>query len=175
MRRNSPDKHRKGKPQGRRAHRSREYHERGSYPAQDQSAWQTADPGTEIEATGASPTSAQGGQGRWHPAVDIIEEDSSWLIEVAIPGADDESLQLTRNADHLVIEGELSSPPTGTPIYQERPRGHFLRKVNLPYNSDVRNVEASYYDGLLKINIPKQQHAAGGEDRIEIQSDHGQV
>ncbi|MFO7900911.1 MAG: hypothetical protein R6V58_17855, partial [Planctomycetota bacterium] len=59
------------------------------------------DPGVQLEAQEAAKTEAgglrEGEAGQWHPPVDIIEGDSSWWIEVALPGADSESLQLKRD------------------------------------------------------------------------------
>lgn len=95
----------------------------------------------------------------WMPAVDIREEDSRYLLAADIPGVDRKNVEITLEEGVLTVKGERN---TGTDIsgegYRRRERTHgtFMRQFTLPDTVDAGNISAAVQDGVLEIEIPKQ-------------------
>jgi len=96
----------------------------------------------------------------WTPAVDIHEEDNRYLLTADIPGVHRSDVEITLEDGVLTVKGERK-PETGAAKegYRRRERvyGTFLRQFNLPDTIDTANISAKAEDGVLKIEIPKQE------------------
>jgi HSP20 family protein len=96
----------------------------------------------------------------WTPAVDIHEEDNRYLLTADIPGVNRSDVQITLEDGVLTVKGERK-PETGVVEegYRRRERvyGTFVRQFNLPDTVDTANISAKAEDGVLKIEIPKQE------------------
>lgn len=94
----------------------------------------------------------------WKPAVDVFDADESLIIEVDLPGVnqDDVALYLANNI--LTIEGQRSGPDlSGNELVQERGFGRFQRWIRLPATiDDAAKAQAHLTNGVLRITIPKQ-------------------
>jgi HSP20 family protein len=53
-------------------------------------------------------------------------------------------------------------------LRQERPHGEFSRSVELPFLVEGEKVDASYKDGILRVELPRSK--AAKPVRIQIQS-----
>ena len=95
----------------------------------------------------------------WMPAVDIREEDSRYLLTADIPGVDRKDVEITLEEGVLTVKGERS---TKTEVakegYRRRERtyGTFMRQFTLPETVDTGSISAAIKDGVLEIEIPKQ-------------------
>ena len=95
----------------------------------------------------------------WMPAVDIREEESRYLLAADIPGVDRKNVEITLEEGVLTVKGERN---TGTDISEEgyrrreRTHGTFMRQFTLPDTVDAGNISAAVQDGVLEIEIPKQ-------------------
>jgi len=95
----------------------------------------------------------------WMPAVDIREEDNRYLLAADIPGVDRKNVEITLEEGVLTVKGERN---TGTDISEEgyrrreRTHGTFMRQFTLPDTVDAGNISAAVQDGVLEIEIPKQ-------------------
>lgn len=95
----------------------------------------------------------------WMPAVDIREEDNRYLLTADIPGVDRKNVEITLEEGVLTVKGERN---TETDIsgegYRRRERTHgtFMRQFTLPDTIDAGNISAAVQDGVLEIEIPKQ-------------------
>jgi len=96
----------------------------------------------------------------WTPAVDIHEEDNRYLLTADIPGVSRSDVEITLDEGVLTVKGERK-PETGVSEegYRRRERivGTFLRQFNLPDTVDTANISAKAEDGVLQIEIPKQE------------------
>jgi len=102
------------------------------------------------------------GVGRWALAVDIHEEDGSYVIEADVPGVDAKDIEITSDAGQLTIKGtrgDESVTENGSFKRVERVRGSFYRRFSLPDLADVEQIGASSRDGVLTITIKKQEKA----------------
>ena len=95
----------------------------------------------------------------WMPAVDIREEDSRYLLTADIPGVDRKDVEITLEEGVLTVKGERSTKTEVTEEgYRRRERtyGTFMRQFTLPETVDTGSISATVKDGVLEIEIPKQ-------------------
>ncbi len=102
------------------------------------------------------------------PAVNVVEHKDGFRIEVAAPGLKKEDFKLNLNHNNLTISAYQATQ-------QEQPNDEgrdkekytrrefsyssFQRTFTLPTSVDADNIQASYTDGVLKIEIPKREEA----------------
>jgi HSP20 family protein len=98
----------------------------------------------------------------WAPAVDIHEEENHYVVKADIPGIDPKDIEITMEEGTLTIQGERVSSleDSDKGVHRiERSYGSFVRKFSFPNNVDVDGIQASGKDGVLVINLPKQESA----------------
>ena len=98
--------------------------------------------------------SAQEGQ----LAVDVYQTDSELVIQSTIAGVKTENLDISIEADTVLIRGNRNEPPEQGEknyFYQECYWGPFSRQIILPEETDPSRAEAVMKEGILTIRIPK--------------------
>jgi HSP20 family protein len=105
------------------------------------------------------------------PAVNIAESEGQYHIELAAPGLkkDDFKLDLDRNV--LTISAEKTSEQEDNQRqYNKREYSYtsFVRSFTLPDSADDAQIDASYSDGVLKIDVAKKEEAKSVKRHIEI-------
>ena len=96
----------------------------------------------------------------WVPAVDIREEDTRFVLFADLPGVERSDIDISLEQGVLTIKGERRSESKAqTDGYQrrERMRGTFLRRFTLPDNVNTESISATVKNGVLQIEIPKQE------------------
>lgn len=91
-------------------------------------------------------------------AVNIIDRDDDYLVEMAVPGINKEDIHIELDGNKLSIRGEaIQRKETEQDNYTHREfsYGEFRRSFTLPKDTDVQNIEADYKHGVLKISVPK--------------------
>lgn len=105
------------------------------------------------------------------PAANISESDEKYHIELAAPGLkkDDFKLQLDRNVLSISVE-QRSENADNNKNYNKREFSYssFVRSFTLPESADHANIDATYTDGVLKIDIAKREEARSVSRQIEI-------
>lgn len=95
----------------------------------------------------------------WAPAVDIREQDDSYILRADLPGVDPDNIEVTMEDGVLTIQGhrdeEKEENEQGYSRY-ERVSGSFLRRFSLPDTTNGDEIEAKTNHGVLEIVIPKQ-------------------
>jgi HSP20 family protein len=94
------------------------------------------------------------------PKVDVIEEDKSFEIHLAVPGMNKEDFKIDLNDNYLTISGERKfSKEKKENLYRsfETQYGSFSRSFSLPENVDGEKVTAQYNNGILVVNVPKDE------------------
>jgi HSP20 family protein len=95
---------------------------------------------------------------RLNPAVDVYENDNSYVISAEIPGVDKENISVDLKDNVLTIKGESSCKDEKKEekyFCKERAYGKFQRAFTLPRGADSEKISADYKDGVLKVSIPK--------------------
>ena len=96
----------------------------------------------------------------FNPQVDIAETDSSFEIELAVPGMKKEDFSIDMKKDQLIISGERKRKNEAKELNYhsiETAYGSFKKSFYLPDTIKVDKIEASYVDGILTITLPKDE------------------
>ena len=105
------------------------------------------------------------------PAVNISETENNYHVELAAPGLKKEDFKLNLERNQLSISVEQSADhEDNQKNYSKREYSYssFVRSFTLPESADHAQIEASYTDGVLKIDIAKREEAKAVRRQIEI-------
>ncbi len=106
------------------------------------------------------------------PPVDIEENKDSYTISAEMPGMNqnDVNVYVEKHVLHIEslkkTEEEKKDEDGKKYLLRERNTTHFERSFTLPEDANVEAINASFKDGMLKLNIPKV--AASQPRKIEI-------
>ncbi len=102
---------------------------------------------------------------------DIKETENGYMLEASLPGFKKEDITLEINKDVLVINAkkdqEVKEENNGY-LRREINRGQFRRSFNVD-GIKVEDINAKYENGILEVNLPKQEEKAKHNKLIEIQ------
>lgn len=105
------------------------------------------------------------------PAVNIMESEEGFTVELAVPGFKKEEIKIELDKDVLTISSEMKQEETNVD-YTRREFHHssFTKKFQLPENLvNGEKVQARYEDGILRVELPKMEEAKAKPARaIEI-------
>jgi len=113
------------------------------------------------------------------PAMNVLENDKEYKLEVAAPGMCKDDFKVHLNKDgNLVIEMEKKECDCKGKE-EDKKECRFLRKefsyskfsqtLLLPDNADKEGIEAQVNNGILKVIIPKLEKAKVEDTRREIE------
>jgi HSP20 family protein len=97
------------------------------------------------------------------PRVDILEEDKTFEVHVAVPGMNKDDFKIDLNDNFLTISGErkLTHEKKENNFHAvETQYGTFSRSFSLPENVDANKISAKYVNGILEVTIPKDEKKA---------------
>lgn len=105
------------------------------------------------------------------PAVDVIEDTSGIILYADLPGVTKEKLNMQIQSDSLIIEGELSLdiPKDLKASWSEVSSPRYRRTFTLSKELDAEKVTAELKQGVLKVRIPKAEHALPRKIPIKVQ------
>lgn len=95
------------------------------------------------------------------PPVDVTEDGSGITLYVDLPGVPRDKLSLRVEGDTLLIEGDVSLDlPQGMEAnHAEVQLARYRRSFTLSKELDVDKVSAELSQGVLRVRIPKAEHA----------------
>jgi len=96
------------------------------------------------------------------PNVNIHENETAYVIELAAPGLKKEDFQINLKKDTLSVWAEVKKDETQVAkdfTRKEFDYSSFARSFNLPDSADGDHITAEYKDGILSINISKKDDA----------------
>jgi HSP20 family protein len=113
------------------------------------------------------------------PAINVLENEKEYKLEVAAPGMCKDDFKVHLNKDgNLVIEMEKKDCECKGKE-EDKKECRFLRKefsyskfsqtLLLPDNADKEGIEAQVNNGILKVTIPKQEKAKNEDTKREIE------
>ncbi|MFN7087522.1 MAG: Hsp20/alpha crystallin family protein [Burkholderiales bacterium] len=105
------------------------------------------------------------------PAVDVIEDAGGITLYADLPGVPKDGLNLKVEADTLTIEGEiaLEIPEGMEATHAEMGLPRYRRVFTLSRELDSEKVGAEYHQGVLKLRIPKAEHAQPRKVQIQVE------
>ena len=98
------------------------------------------------------------------PAVNVKETDDNYTLEVAAPGLSKNDFNIKLDEDLLNISADVKAETEekdSTETYTRKEFGFksFNRNFTLPDSSDKEKITATYFDGILTVNIAKREEA----------------
>jgi HSP20 family protein len=92
--------------------------------------------------------------------MDVYVEGDDYVLEVALPGIDPNSVDVQVLGNQITLSGEYVAAPEGRQyLHRERGVGRFERTVTLPTELDASKAQAHYEHGLLRLTVPKAETA----------------
>lgn len=104
------------------------------------------------------------------PPVDVIEDATGITLYADLPGVAREQLNLRVEADTLTIEGEvaLAAPEGLQASHAEVQVPRYRRVFSLSKELDPEKITAELTHGVLKLRIPKAEHAQPRKVQIRV-------
>jgi HSP20 family protein len=104
------------------------------------------------------------------PAVDVVEDAQGITLYADLPGVPKDKLDLSVDADSITIEGRLSlDVPEGVEVtHAEVSIPQYRRVFTLSKELDSTKVAAEFNNGVLKLRIPKAEHAQPRKVQIRV-------
>jgi HSP20 family protein len=124
----------------------------------------------QADTAASKPTQRQQEARAMLPRVDVLEDDTGITLLADLPGVPKDQLELKVDGDTLLIEGTVTpqTPERLEPVYAEVRVPRYRRVFTLSRELDPGRIEANLKDGVLKLRIPKQEHAQ--PRRIQVQA-----
>jgi HSP20 family protein len=92
------------------------------------------------------------------PPINVWASEKNIVVVAEVPGIDpaDIDLQICNQTMTLKTKRELDDPEDGQTCHRrERGHGQFTRSVELPYAIDAEKVNASFTNGMLRIEFSR--------------------
>ena len=96
------------------------------------------------------------------PSVDVIDQKESYLIEVELPGLEENDVDIKMNNHILTISSKKETKSTEKDsawMIKERRSLVFKRSFELPNDTNSDKIQATFKNGLLVIEIPKKEES----------------
>ena len=107
----------------------------------------------------------------WNPAVDVKENEGSFVLTADIPGLTKKDVKININNRVLNLHGERKEEKEnedGKFYYRERHIGSFSRSFQLPETVNEDGIQASVRNGVLSIELPKLEESLPKDLEIKI-------
>ena len=104
-----------------------------------------------------------------YPAVNIKELDSLFQIELAVPGKNKNDFQIEIEGGLLTISSNVEEKNNSDNFKftkREFSYNNFKRTFTLPESIDETKIDAKYFEGVLKISLPKQKESMAQPKKI---------
>jgi len=107
----------------------------------------------------------------WTPLADITEDEKEYLIKAELPEIKKEDVKVTVENGVLTISGErkFEKEEKNKKYHRvERGYGTFMRSFTLPDDADANKIKAEFKNGLLKMHLPKSEHAKPKQIEVNV-------
>ncbi len=104
---------------------------------------------------------------------DIIETDTSFVVQMDLPGVKPEDLCVEVTEKNLMIRGtqkRTKESSSDTFIRKERTEGEVSRTIAIPENAHSHEAHTSLCNGVLCVTFPKTQSSIGRTRKLNIQT-----
>jgi len=106
------------------------------------------------------------------PGVNILEEDDSFIVEIAAPGLNKGDFHIKVDKDQLTVKvtretdnSEAANEDNSKYGRREFNYSSFARSFHLPETINTDTIDAAYTNGVLKISLAKKEEAKEKEPR----------
>ena len=120
-------------------------------------------------------------QPAWVPELDAWETETSYVVQLDLPGVTAENVDIDFERNTLTIKGTRSrtiqTPEKGElrVFFAERDWGNFTRSLRFPQYIVGENIEATCANGVLTVTVPKSEAAKPRKIQITSPAEAKQV
>lgn len=103
------------------------------------------------------------------PPVNILENDTSFELELSVPGRKKEDFNIEIDEQVLTISSEIKKEEEAKEdgyTRKEFSYSSFKRAFTLPETIDEEGIKASYDNGILKFTLPKKEESLPKPKRL---------
>jgi HSP20 family protein len=96
----------------------------------------------------------------FRPALDLIEYPDRYEVVADLPGVDQKEVEVELIEGVLHVRGERARDALSDEARayrRERTTGKFARSIAFRDDIDVDGIDASFHDGVLRVNVPKSE------------------
>lgn len=107
----------------------------------------------------------------WTPAVNIVESDKDFAIELSAPGfkKNDFKVNVENGILNISAETKKETEEKGKNFTRQEFRyDSFARSFTLPENASEEKIDAKYEDGILKLSLAKKVISAPTRKEISV-------
>ncbi len=107
----------------------------------------------------------------WMPGIDVFETDNRLVTKIDLPGMKKEDVKVEIADGQLLISGERKreTEERQNEFYRcEREYGAFSRIVPLPEGVTLKDVKATFTNGVLEVTVPLPVRPAAKTLKVEI-------
>jgi HSP20 family protein len=111
--------------------------------------------------------------GRWSPALDVSQSDTTVTVRAELPGVDPNEIEITVTGERLTIAGEKKETvekKDQDAFHRESRFGAFTRTLQLPTSVDPQQVTAEYANGVLTVTLKKTPAATAKKIPVKTNS-----
>lgn len=107
------------------------------------------------------------------PAVDILDEDETVVVNVDLPGIEREKIKIDITESSIELTADYTEEKEAEKkfLMKERYSKTIDRKISLPDGLDINNTRAKFEGGVLSVTIPKIVEKQGEESNFEVKVD----
>ncbi|MCB0430934.1 MAG: Hsp20/alpha crystallin family protein [Flavobacteriales bacterium] len=106
------------------------------------------------------------------PAVNVVDNEGNYEIEVAAPGFKKDDIQVTVENGVLTITGKVeneSEEKKKNYTRKEFSSQSFTKRFTLPENVEQDKLSAKYEDGVLRLVVNKREKELPSKKNVEVQ------
>ena len=108
-----------------------------------------------------------------NPSIDVVEDNTTFKVEVEMPGVGEENIHVFLDEGMLVIKGEKSvsrkdQDKSKNYIAREIGYGSYMRSIALPEYVDTAKASASFKKGMLWVVFPKKSQQSSSKTPHEL-------
>jgi HSP20 family protein len=107
----------------------------------------------------------------YYPAVDVEEDDSAYHVTMELPGMEKKDINISYHDGVLRISGEKVEKKEDSNKnyhYYERRFGKFERAFRIHTDIIEDKIDASFNNGVLKVEVPKAEVAKPKQIEVKI-------
>jgi HSP20 family protein len=105
------------------------------------------------------------------PAVDVYEDPKKVVLKLEVPGIEEKDLDVRVENNTLSVKGErkFEKEEKEENFHRiERRYGTFFRSFTLPSTVDSEHINASYVNGILKLELSKKPEAQPKQIKVNV-------
>lgn len=105
-------------------------------------------------------------------AANLYETEAGYWVELPLPGVRPEDVEITAQENVLQLKAKRAwqTPENARTIWQGFSQGEWQQSFTLPGEVDASKVEATLEHGMLRLELPKAEHARPRTIRINAGS-----